>query len=1042
MTCALSFSSPLSLHLSLLILMCPVVGVQSASGDGRSLWQQPPNKHDFLSATFPTGFLWGVGTSAFSTEGSWDQDGKGPSIWDHFSHQLQKGHPRTGSSVGMVMDDMASDSYALWEKDLEAIQYLGVKFYAFSLSWPRLFPDGNATGRPNHAAVEHYSRLIGRLRGMGVEPVVTLFHWDLPQRLQEQLDGWTNPAMVQIFTDYAQFCFRTFGQEVRYWMTMHNPLLIAALGYGTGAHAPGEPRNPAVPFIVAHNLIRAHARTWHVYNDEYRPHQRGLISITLGSHWVEPFKRQATPANVELCQKSMEAVIGWFAEPIHGSGDYPRSLQATHQGLIPKFTPEEKLWVHGTADFFSLSFGPDTVQAMRGQVRFGQMGVLDLRKVLGWVQQEYGDPQVLVAESGWFSNASVGVEDTITIYVMKKLINQVLQAMVVENVKVFGYTAWSLVDGIEWTSGYTIRRGLFYIDFDLPQRVRIPKTSAQYYRQIVKDNGFTNNETDQNIRGHFPCDFHFGVADFIQQVQHQPTSPQFTDPHVYRWNFSGDGALHPVAGVTLQTRASQCTDFLAIQRHMHLLEVTGSSHYRFALDWAQLLPQGDASSADEEVVRFYRCMLTELRKRGIQAAATLYHPSFTSPTLGLPTPLHAQDGWMNTSIVEAFAHYSTFCYREFGALVSVWITINEPNRLTEVYSGSGRAVERHLLLAHARAWKVYHTHFRQQGGQVSFAVHADWVEPANPFLKSHASTVQHFLLFELGRFLDPFLRDLACPDKNRQNTCYEYLETGPLHLPYFSEEERRELRGALDFIALNHFTTRLVYPRRPDVRQGPQAPAHEHGCSFMADPTWPASNKGQTLTPWGLRRVLVWVKNRYGDTRSIVVTATGIDDQAAHDDQLRQTYIRSYLQEALKARELDGIDLRGFYVWKLQDRHAPEFGFFTSSHHRARAKLSVSVYRDLVLHRGFLAPGVNPALCERSDRQAGCWLCARMAENNPLVFSCVCLTACVLVLAGAIVAMAIRRKRKRRSKRKMVQAVAPLPRRQQVFAMQRMECRV
>ncbi|KAK1798631.1 hypothetical protein P4O66_006924 [Electrophorus voltai] len=1030
MTSALSSSCLLFLHLSLLILVCVVDRVQSASGDGKSLWDRPLNQQDFLSGTFPPNFLWGVGTSAFPTEGSWDQDGKGASIWDHFSHNLPQGQRGTGGNVDTVTDNAASDSYALWEKDVEAIQYLGVKFYAFSLSWPRLFPDGNATGQPNYAAVEHYRRLISRLRVLGLEPMVTLFHWDLPQSLQEQLGGWTSQAMVQIFTDYAQFCFTTFGQEVRYWITMHNPLLIATLGYGTGAHAPGVTGDPADPFIVAHNLIRAHAQTWHVYNDHYRPHQHGLISITLGSLWVEPLRGQATPDNVRLCQESMEAVIGWFAEPIHGGRDYPQSLRDSHQGLVPEFTPKEKLLGHRTADFFSLAFGPDTVQAMRGLAHPGLPVVLNMRKVLYWIKQEYGDPEVLVAESGWFSNASVGVDDTVNIYVMKRFINQVLQATVVDQVKVFGYTAWSLVDGFEWNSGYSIRRGLFYVDFDQPQRTRIPKTTAQYYRQIVKDNGFPTNQTEQNIMGYFPCDFHFGVADSIQQVRHQPFSPQFTDPHVYRWNFTGNGALRPIAGVTLQTRASQCTDFLAIPRHIHLIEVMGSSHYRFSLDWLQLFPQGDISTVDVEAVRFYRCMLTELQRRGIQAAVTLYHPSLKSPTLGLPSPLYAQEGWLNASIVEAFVDYTTFCYREFGDLVSVWITINEPNRLTDVYNLNARKVLRNLLLAHARAWNVYHKHFRQQqGAEVSFAVHADWVEPANPFMESHTSAVQQCLLFELGRYLDPFLRDLACPDKT---TCYGYDHSGPFHLPYFSEEERAELRGALDFIALNHFTTRLVYPHTQ---------AGNHACSLMPDPTWPTSKKGQALTPWGLRRLLGWIKNRYGDTHSIVVTATGIDDQASHDDQLRQTYLRSYLQEALKARELDGIDLHGFYIWKLQDHHTPEFGFFTSSHLHTRPKASVAVYRELVSGRGFPDPSTHPAPCGSSDHQVRCWLCARVAENKPLFFFSMCLTICVLVLAGTIAAsMVTRSKRKRR--RGPVRAVPQLPCRQQRFAMQRMACRV
>lgn len=249
---------------------------------------------------------------------------------------------------------------------------------------------------------------------------------------------------------------------------------------------------------------------------------------------------------------------------------------------------------------------------------------------------------------------------------------------------------------------------------------------------------------------------------------------------------------------------------------------------------------------------------------------------------------------MNTSLVEAFVNYASFCYREFGPMVRIWVTINEPNRLMEVYNGSAQDQEqvgRNLLLAHARAWNVYHTHFRQhQGAAVSLALHADWVEPANPFVRSHRDAVQSFMLTELGRFLDPFLRDDDHPDESPRPHAFHWN---------FSEAERAELKGALDFIALNHFTTRLVRPQAGQSN-APATRIHDHSYSLMYDPTWTFSNKGQALIPWGLRRVLGWVRDRYGNSHSIVTTATGIDDQASHDDQLRQTYIKSYLQEALK----------------------------------------------------------------------------------------------------------------------------------------------
>lgn len=149
----------------------------------------------------------------------------------------------------------------------------------------------------------------------------------------------------------------------------------------------------------------------------------------MGSHWVEPQRGQATAANVGHCQQSIEAVLGWFANPIFGDGDYPVSLKFKSGALLPTFSPEEKLWVKNTADFFALSFGPNNLRLGRGIVRYGQTVTPDLRRILGWIKHEYGDPRVLVAEGGWFSEASVGKEDTVAIYLMKRFINQVLQGM-------------------------------------------------------------------------------------------------------------------------------------------------------------------------------------------------------------------------------------------------------------------------------------------------------------------------------------------------------------------------------------------------------------------------------------------------------------------------------------------------------------------------------------------------------------------------------------------------------------------------------------
>ena len=187
--------------------------------------------------------------------------------------------------------------------------------------------------------------------------------------------------------------------------------------------------DPFLQYIqnVLHVVFQAHAKAWHTYDTQFRPTQRGEVSVVLGSHWVLPQRTPASQADVELCQRSMESVLGWFANPIFRDGDYPASMRSQHGDLLPTFTPEEKAWVQGTADFFALSFGPNDLRLGRSLVPYGQSVSPDLRSVLRWIRLEYGDRRVLVAEGGWFSEAAVGTEDTVAIYLMKRFINQVLQ---------------------------------------------------------------------------------------------------------------------------------------------------------------------------------------------------------------------------------------------------------------------------------------------------------------------------------------------------------------------------------------------------------------------------------------------------------------------------------------------------------------------------------------------------------------------------------------------------------------------------------------
>lgn len=249
MALAVSLLPPL-----LLLLGRPGLG---APGQGAGTWSRfarlpYPQDQLFLHDTFPDGFLWGAGSAAYQTEGGWRQGGKGASVWDTFAHRPAT--PPGAAPPGPVGGDVASDSYNNLFRDVEGLRRLGVSHYRFSLSWARLLPNGTAP--PNPAGLAHYGRLLARLRELGVEPVVTLYHWDLPQALQDAFGGWASPVLPRLFRDYAELCFRHFGGQVRYWLTMDNPYVVAWHGYGTGRLPPGVRGGPRLGYLAAHHLLQ------------------------------------------------------------------------------------------------------------------------------------------------------------------------------------------------------------------------------------------------------------------------------------------------------------------------------------------------------------------------------------------------------------------------------------------------------------------------------------------------------------------------------------------------------------------------------------------------------------------------------------------------------------------------------------------------------------------------------------------------------------------------------------------------------------------
>ena len=209
---------------------------------------------------FPADFVWGTATSSYQIEGAWNEDGKGLSIWDVFSQTPGRVHENDNGN-------QACDHYHRMKEDVALLKQQGVMAYRFSISWPRILPDGT-TKHVNQAGIDFYNQLIDELLANGITPWVTLYHWDLPLALQMEKDGWLNPAIADDFADYAALCFKHFGDRVKHWITLNEPWVIAILGYGKGIFAPGR-ESTSEPYLAGHHLILAHAKAVKVYREQF-----------------------------------------------------------------------------------------------------------------------------------------------------------------------------------------------------------------------------------------------------------------------------------------------------------------------------------------------------------------------------------------------------------------------------------------------------------------------------------------------------------------------------------------------------------------------------------------------------------------------------------------------------------------------------------------------------------------------------------------------------------------------------------------------------
>jgi len=456
-----------------------------------------------------TPFAFGAGTSSYQVEGAYDGGGRGWTVWDSFVRE-------NGTVLDGSTGDVACDHYHRYSDDVKLMRdVLHLKAYRFSAAWSRILPNGTlADGGINQAGVDFYSDLIDALLEHDIEPWITMYHWDLPQTLEDEHGGWLSPKTVDAFEEYAGVLFENFGDRIHHWITVNEPWTVAVNGYASGVHAPGR-RSVDAPYVVGHHLLLAHARAVRLYRNRYATSQGGVIGPANCADYRYP-RDASSESDRMAADRAMMFQWGWFVEPLVW-GDYPEAMRDRLRDRLPSFTEEERHLVQDSYDFLGVNYyssllaSEPTVEPAFGgywgsdiSVNFtsdtawrkNEMGwnvIPDgLRRMLVWVSERYGNPVLYVTENGSAEIDEVPegggvVEDGKRTDYLRRHLVACARAIQERGVDLRGYFAWSVMDNFEWQFGYQRRFGLLRVDFD--SLGRAPKRSGLFYGETIESNG-------------------------------------------------------------------------------------------------------------------------------------------------------------------------------------------------------------------------------------------------------------------------------------------------------------------------------------------------------------------------------------------------------------------------------------------------------------------------------------------------------------------------------------------------------------------------
>ncbi|CAK8574740.1 unnamed protein product [Lathyrus sativus] len=460
---------------------------------------------------FPSDFLFGAATSAYQVEGAANEDGRNPSIWDTYADANNGGKSKENG-------DIACDQYHKYKDDVKLMAQMGLDAYRFSISWSRLIPDGK--GPINPKGLDYYNNLIDELTSKGIQPHVTLYHWDLPQVLEDEYGGWVSRRIIKDFTAYADFCFREFGDRVKHWTTVNEGNACSIVGYSAGILQPqrcssssfsycSKGNSSTEPYLVTHHMLLAHASAAKLYRKKYKAKQMGFIGFNLIVIGFIPLTN--TTEDIIATQRARDFYIGWFLNPFI-FGEYPEVMKKNVGSRLPYFTTKESNLVKGSIDFLGINFyyayyvknnakslqkkdrdhasdmAADTI-VNSGNDTY-EIPVIPgiLEGELHSLKNDYGNFPIYIHENGQQTSRSSSLNDWSRVESMHVYIGSMLD-MLRNGLNIRGYFVWAFLDVFELLYGYKKTFGLYYIDLKDPTLRRQPKLSSVWY------SNFLNNRT-------------------------------------------------------------------------------------------------------------------------------------------------------------------------------------------------------------------------------------------------------------------------------------------------------------------------------------------------------------------------------------------------------------------------------------------------------------------------------------------------------------------------------------------------------------------